>query len=81
MFVTATRSTTESPDIGKAELIISKQRNGPTGVVKLFFDKEHGRFRSLSNRSDSPPPEAGFDAGPVDGWGPTPGRGEVEPPF
>ncbi len=71
----------ESPDAGKAEVIISKQRNGPTGAVKLYFDKEHGRFRSLSNRSDAPPPEAGFNDGPADGWGPPVGGGDVEPPF
>ena len=70
----------ESPDVGKAELIISKQRNGPTGMVKLQFDKEHGRFRSLSHRTDSPPPSAGFDSGSADVWGPSAGRGEVEPP-
>ncbi len=71
----------ESPDAGKAELIISKQRNGPTGAVKLYFDKEHGRFRSLSHRTDAPPPEAGFDSGPADDWGPASGRGDLEPPF
>jgi replicative DNA helicase len=69
----------ESPDVGKAEVIIAKQRNGPTGAVKFFFDKEHGRFRSLSSRSDAPPPEAGFDAGPRDGWGPSGGGGDLEP--
>jgi replicative DNA helicase len=31
-----------------AEIIISKQRNGPTGVVKLAFLKQHTRFANLS---------------------------------
>jgi replicative DNA helicase len=33
---------------GKAELIISKQRNGPTGSVDMFFRKECARFESYS---------------------------------
>lgn len=32
---------------GKAELIVSKQRNGPTGVVPLYFHKAHTRFESV----------------------------------
>jgi len=32
---------------GKAELIISKQRNGPTGVVPLFFHKAYTRFDTV----------------------------------
>src|SRR5882762_4879357 len=31
---------------GKAELIIAKQRNGPTGKVKLAFVKRSTRFES-----------------------------------
>jgi replicative DNA helicase len=67
----------ESPDAGKAEVIIAKQRNGPTGTVKLHFAREFGRFDSLSQRDDAPP-RAGF--GPADdldvGFG-----GDAEPPF
>jgi replicative DNA helicase len=33
---------------GVAELIIGKQRNGPTGVVKLAFIKEFTRFENLA---------------------------------
>jgi replicative DNA helicase len=38
----------DDPDLqGRAELIIAKQRNGPTGKVKLAFLKEATRFESL----------------------------------
>ena len=37
-----------SPDAGTAELIIAKQRNGPTGVVRLAFLREQTRFASLA---------------------------------
>jgi replicative DNA helicase len=38
---------------GKAELIIGKQRNGPTGMVNLIFEKQFTRFRSMAT-VDSP---------------------------
>ena len=34
---------------GKAELIIGKQRNGPTGSVDLLFEKQYTRFRSMAS--------------------------------
>jgi replicative DNA helicase len=37
-----------NPDAGTAELIIAKQRNGPTGVVKLAFLREQTRFANLA---------------------------------
>ena len=33
---------------GVAELIVAKQRNGPTGIVKLAFIREYTRFENLA---------------------------------
>lgn len=38
----------ESVDRGIAEIIIAKQRNGPTGVVKAKFSSEYTRFDNLT---------------------------------
>ncbi len=38
----------ESPDRGTAEVIISKHRNGPTGVTKLAFLGHHTRFDNMA---------------------------------
>lgn len=38
----------DNPDKGIAEIIIGKQRNGPTGVTRLFFKKEFTTFENLS---------------------------------
>ena len=38
----------DNPDAGTADLIIAKQRNGPTGDVRLAFLREQTRFANLA---------------------------------
>ncbi|MGB9903084.1 MAG: replicative DNA helicase [Desulfotomaculales bacterium] len=55
-----------NPDTEKrsvAEIIVAKQRNGPTGVVELAFLKEFTRFMNLA-RPEEIPPEAGQEEVP-----------------
>ncbi len=42
-----------NPTEGVAELIIGKQRNGPTGIAKVAFLKESARFENLAYQYDN----------------------------
>ena len=43
----------ENEDLkGKAEIIIAKQRNGPTGSIQLAYLADYTRFENLEHRSD-----------------------------
>ena len=42
----------DSKEPGVSEVIISKQRNGPTGTVKLAFVKQHTKFENLAMGSE-----------------------------
>lgn len=44
----------EEEDTGIAEIIIGKQRNGPTGSIRLAFINQWTKFENLADQIDSP---------------------------
>ena len=44
----ADKTQPQADNQGVAELIVGKQRNGPTGVVRLAFIREFTRFENLA---------------------------------
>lgn len=43
------------------DILIKKHRNGPTGNVELYFDREKQRFKSLDKRQSSGGPKVPFN--------------------
>ena len=56
----------ESPDQGKAEIIIGKQRNGPTGKAVLAFRSQLTRFDNLAKGADEFLPPAAMGEGDIE---------------
>ena len=57
----------ETPHPHVAELLVEKQRNGPTGVIKLFFEARHANFRDLAREERAGlglPERSGFASDP-----------------
>jgi replicative DNA helicase len=43
----------DDPDLeGMAELIVAKQRNGPTDMIKMAFVKRYTRFENLAKENE-----------------------------
>jgi replicative DNA helicase len=56
----------QTPSEGLAEIIVGKQRNGPTGQILLSFVKDYARFENLALMTEEAIP---------------PTLGPQEPPF
>jgi replicative DNA helicase len=50
----------ETPKKGIADIIIAKHRNGPTGRIELFFDKQRACFRNIETGRDFLEGDVGF---------------------
>jgi replicative DNA helicase len=72
----------ENPDkVGLAEVIVAKQRNGPTGVIKLSWDNRTTRFKNYDATAQAPGEiESAFGGGGGGGYG-SPSQAASSGPF
>lgn len=62
----------DAEKVGHAEVIIGKQRNGPTGTVKMRFEAEYGTFKNAEYEQHHPlpPPPPQQQSAPQPGGAP-----------
>lgn len=48
-------------DRNVAEIHIAKHRNGPTGIVRLFFDEDKVSFKNMAHGNQTPPPNIDYE--------------------
>jgi replicative DNA helicase len=68
----------DTDDEGIAEIIVAKQRNGPTDTVRLRFEGRYTLFQNLSGRDDAPAQVGGALVGAGAPAGPFPAAGGFE---
>jgi replicative DNA helicase len=62
------KMTIEEKEVEEAEIIIGKNRNGPTGIVNLLFHKKHIKFLDKSRGETYNEVKSNFDMSSVNGF-------------
>jgi replicative DNA helicase len=62
-------------EVSPCQLVIAKQRNGPTGIIDLIFRRDLSKFESAAPGQIAPPPPAGHPRGVTTGAPPPEYRG------
>jgi replicative DNA helicase len=60
MFIHREKDTEDTGQPNLAEILIEKHRNGPTGVVELYFDGSKTTFMDIEKNAYTPPPTSPY---------------------